>query len=437
MQYVIIGGDAAGMSAAMEIIRADATANITVLEKGEIYSYGQCGLPYIIDGRIPHTGKLIARSLDVFRDKYKMDARIFHEVQHVDSKAQTVSGVTSSGEPFVVAYDRLLIATGVRPFIPKIENSAVAGVHTVKTIPQMEALLLDLQQAKKAVVVGGGYIGLEVTETLRTRGLDVRLVQRGAHLMRSMPEKMGEMIGQEAKRNGVEVMLESDLTAIIGMDHVEAVVINEERFEADVVIIATGVIPNTEFIEAEKLKNGALVVSERLETSIPNIYAAGDCAAHYHRLLENYTHLPLGTTANKQGRIAGRTMMGQDVRFAGIVGTSVLKFFDLEIGMTGLSETEAQEKGLHCQVYTHKTKNHAGYYPGAAVIELQMLVEKDTNRLLGLQAVGQGVDKRIDVFATALYQELTLDQLLELDLAYAPPFNGVWDPLQQVAKRNL
>lgn len=437
MHYVIIGGDAAGMSAAMEIVRGDENAKITVLEKGEIYSYGQCGLPYIIDGRIPKTEDLIARSVETFRERYGMDARIFHEVNQVDVKQQQISGVTAAGEIFHIHYDKLLVATGASPVIPKIENYTLRGVHTVKTIPQMKELLLDLQDAKHAVVIGGGYIGLEVAEALAERGLHVRLVHRGGQLMKLLPEYMGDIILQQAKAQGMEVMLNCEVTALQGTNRVETALINGQLYPADVVIIATGVVPNTEWIDADKLKNGALIVNRQQQTSLPNIYAAGDCAAHYHRITKQSAHVPLGTTANKQGRIAGRAMLGQNVAFGGIVGTAVLKFFDIEIGTTGLTEAQAKKHGFAINVYQHQSKHHAGYYPGAQRINLVMVVEQKTNRLLGLQAVGKGVDKRIDVFATALYNEMTFEQLLELDLAYAPPFNGVWDPIQQLVKRNI
>ena len=436
MKYVIIGGDAAGMTAAMEIVRNDKKAQITSLEQTEIYSYGQCGLPYVVDGRIPSTDDLIARSVQVFRDKYGIDARTGHKVTRVDADKQIVYG-----EEFEVPYDKLLIATGAAPIMPKWDNATLAGIHTIKTIPQMHDLLRDATEAKKVAVIGGGYIGLEMAEVLKEAGKDVCIIQRGAQLAKMLDADMVHHVHEQAIQHDVAVYLDTAVTGFKGDAQVEAVVTNKGEVEADLVIVAVGVKPSTDFLADTailRLKNGAIVVDPHMATSVENIYAAGDCATHFNCIKQSADYVPLGTTANKQGRIAGLSMAGKFVRFKGITGTSILKFFDLAIATTGLNEVSAQQFNRSYHVYELTANHIAGYYPEPKPLFIKVLVEKKTERLLGAQIIGEaGVDKRIDVFATALMQGLTLRDLLDLDLAYAPPFNGVWDALQQLAKRNV
>lgn len=436
MKYVIIGGDAAGMTAAMEIVRNDKKAQITTLEQTEIYSYGQCGLPYVVDGRIPSTDDLIARSVQVFREKYGIDARTGHKVTRVDAGKQIVYG-----EGFEVPYDKLLIATGAAPIMPKWDNATLAGIHTIKTIPQMHDLLRDATEAKKVAVIGGGYIGLEMAEVLKEAGKDVCIIQRGAQLAKMLDADMVHHVHEQAVQHDVAVYLDTAVTGFNGETKVEAVVTNKGTIEADLVIVAVGVKPSTDFLADTailRLKNGAIVVDPHMATSVENIYAAGDCATHFNRIKQSADYVPLGTTANKQGRIAGLSMAGKFVRFKGITGTSILKFFDLAIATTGLNEVSAQQLNRSYHVYELTANHIASYYPEPKPLFIKVLVEKKTERLLGAQIIGEaGVDKRIDVFATALMQALTLRDLLDLDLAYAPPFNGVWDPLQQLAKRNV
>ncbi|MEK4630257.1 MAG: FAD-dependent oxidoreductase [Solibacillus sp.] len=438
MKVIIIGGDAAGMSAAMEIVRNNNAAQVLVLEKGEIYSYGQCGLPYVINGKVRDTTTLIARDVEEFRSKYGIDARIFHEVTAIDTKLQTVYGLdVNSREPFEFMYDCLLIATGAAPTMPFKKYKQLKGVHHVKTIPEMDTLMAELPSAKHVTIIGGGYIGLEVAETMRERGLEVRIIQQGNQLMKALDYELAQLVYDEAIKNGIEVLLNESVVGFDGTDFVESVQTKTGTYMTDVVIVAAGVRPNTQFAEGfAKLENGALIVNERMETSITNVYAAGDCASHYHRIKKQVDYLPLGTTANKQGRIAGLNIVGFDQKFKGIVGTSILKFFDLQIGMTGLNNIDADKLNAVVEAIVYEANDIASYYPNARPMKIRMLVEQQSRKLLGVQIVGQnGVDKRIDVFATALYNEMTFEELLNLDLAYAPPFSGVWDVLMQAPKR--
>ncbi|MFC4354933.1 FAD-dependent oxidoreductase [Chryseomicrobium palamuruense] len=440
MRYVIIGGDAAGMSAAMEIVRNTEKPEITVLEQGHIYSYGQCGLPYVISGEIEKSSDVIARSVEEFRDKYGIDARTGHEVREVDTQAKVVRGqILHSLENFEVAYDKLLVATGAAPIWPAWEGIQLKGIYPLKTIPDTERILTHLKKDVKHVsIIGGGYIGLELAEAFRELDKEVRIFQRGPQLANIFDPDMAELILREAERKNVHVHLEEEVVSFSGDETVRKVHTNKGEYEADLVIVAIGVRPSTQFIKnVEKLENGAIVVNKHMQTSIRDIYAAGDCASHYHLLKETPDYVPLGTTANKQGRIAGLHMIGFNNSFKGILGTSILKFFDLDLGKTGLSEKEVKRMGIDYVTNTRVGHDVAGYYPGKESLYTKLIWEKETQCLLGAQIIGgDGVDKRIDVLAVAISQKMCLGEMLDLDLSYAPPYNGVWDPVQQIAKRN-
>lgn len=441
MKVVIIGGDAAGMSAAMQIVRNREDAEITVLEKGYYYSYGQCGLPYYIGGIIESTDKLIARTRETFQEKYGIDARVGHEVESLNPDKQTVSGYDhNTGKTFQLPYDKCLIATGASPIFPNDwSGKDLEGIHVLKTIPDAEKIMEDMKDDVLSVtVIGGGYIGLELAENLVKRGRKVQIIE--ANRLGSMyDEEISRQIHDVAEANGIKVTLEEMVTGFQGGESVEAVVTDKGKHPCDMVVVAIGVTPNSQFAGKAGLRlhpSKAILVNSEMETNIPNVYAAGDCATQYHRLKKKDDYVPLGTHANKQGRIAGSNIAGIPKIFHGIVGTSIMKFFDLTIGRTGLSEQEAEELSLSYETVEFTGHSHSGYYPGSEQLFMKLLCQKKTDRFLGAQITGKtGVDKRIDVAATALYHEMTIADLENLDLAYAPPYNGVWDPLQQGARR--
>ncbi|MGB8001025.1 MAG: CoA-disulfide reductase [Anaerobacillus sp.] len=441
MKVVIIGGDAAGMSAAMQIIRNDEEAEVVTLEKGDIYSYGQCGLPYVISGKINSSDKLIARTADTFREKYGIDARVLHEVTNVDTENKVVKGINlQTGEDFTENFDKLLIATGVSPVKPDWDGIDLEGIHTLKTIPDAEKIIQSLDESvKKVAVIGGGYIGLEMAEAFKELGKEVRIIERGAHLAKIFDEDMAELIHEEAKRNDVFVHTSETVQSLKGEHHVKKIVTDKGEYDADLVLVSIGVKPNTGFLKECGLhttKNGAIQVNRYLQTSKEDIYAAGDCATHFHRVKERDDFVPLGTTANKQGRIAGLNIIGQPSTFKGIVGTSVIKFFELTLGRTGLSTKEAKELNLPFASCSTEATDIAGYYPESRELRVKLVFRDDNERILGGQFIGKhGIDKRVDVLATALYHQMTLHDIEDLDLAYAPPYNSVWDPLQQAARR--
>ncbi|MFC0016052.1 MULTISPECIES: CoA-disulfide reductase [Allobacillus] len=441
MKYVIIGGVAAGMSAAMEIYRTDETAEIAVLERGKEYSYGQCGFPYVINGYIPDLEDVVARQVETFREKYGMDARTSTEVTNINAKDQIVYGIDlETGDGFQVSYDKLLIATGANPTVPQWEGIELKGVHTLKTVTDTKGIMHDLDDdVKHVTIVGGGYIGLEMAESFKTLGKEVTLIQRGDQVAPIFDLDMAELIHEEAKRNGINLKLGESVTGLTGTDRVEGVKTDKNTYKTDLVLLAIGVLANTQFLQGTGIHlnpRGAVLVNPYMQTSLKNIYAAGDCATDFHRVKQVNDHIPLGTTSNKQGRIAGANMAGNPLQFKGILGTSIIKFFDLTLGRTGLSEREAQQLNFPYEVQTTKANSHAGYYPGGETLHLKLIYHRDSRKLLGGQIIGKkGVDKRLDVLAMALHHEMTVHELVDVDLSYAPPYNGVWDPLQQMGRK--
>ncbi|WP_449538743.1 CoA-disulfide reductase [Ferdinandcohnia sp. Marseille-Q9671] len=444
MKFIIIGGDAAGMSAAMQIVRNSTGHSITVLEKGGIYSYGQCGLPYVIGGKIENTSKVIARTQAEFQEKYGIDARVYHEVRNIDAKSKLVQGINhTSGETFELAYDRLLIATGASPVVPNWDGSSLQGIFTLKTIPDTEEILDYLykgfRDVKEVTIIGGGYIGLEMAESFAEIGKTVTIIERNEKLAGIFDSDLSELIHNEASKQNIKLRLKESVEGFIGNSHVEYVKTDKGEIKTDLVLVAVGVKPNTAFTEGAGIVRsvkGAIQVNAYMQTSVEDIFAAGDCATQYHRIKERDDYIPLGTHANKQGQIAGLNMVNMHKTFKGVLGTSVIKFFDLTLGRTGITEKEA--KGLHIPTgsVTIQARDIAGYYPGATKMTVKLVYHKETHKLLGGQIIGEsGVDKRIDVLATALYHSMTVDELVDLDLAYAPPYNGVWDPIQQAARR--
>ncbi|TCP59549.1 NADPH-dependent 2,4-dienoyl-CoA reductase/sulfur reductase-like enzyme [Tumebacillus sp. BK434] len=442
-RFVVIGGDAAGMSAAMQIRRAQPKAGITIFEKGTTYSYAQCGLPYYIGGSISSAQQLIARTREAFQETYNMNATILHEAVAIDPKRQRVTvRDLETGMEAEHPYDKLLIATGGRAVLPDWEGAALDGVFSLKTLADAERIIAYAKQShvKQAVVIGGGYIGLEMAEAFHALGKSVRVINRGDQVAGPWDTELAELLRAELERHGVAVNLGEEITGLSGTGgRVTEVQTQSGSYPADLVLVAVGIVPNSELAKEAGLTlsvRDAIQVNPKLETSHANIWAAGDVATQFHRVKNRDDYIPLGTHANKMGRIAGKQMAGGTEEYRGVLGTSILKVFDLTASRTGLSEAEAVAEQIPHKTVTLKTLQHAGYYPDAMPLHIRLVVRAEDGRLLGGQAVGrQGADKRIDVIATALWNGMTAEQLLDLDLAYAPPHNGVWDPVQQAARR--
>ncbi|PTQ53103.1 MAG: NADH dehydrogenase [Brockia lithotrophica] len=441
-RYAIVGGDAAGMSAATQIRRLDPQGEIVVWEKEGVISYAQCGLPYYVGGVVPAPERLLARTADEFRERYRIDVRLHHEVLAIDPREKRVRILRrDTGHEIEEGYDVLLLATGSAAVLPPWEGIDLPGVFPLKTLADAERLIawLSRRNPERAVIVGGGYIGLEAAEALVRRGLSVTVADVAPQLIPSFDRPIAELVHRELERHGVAVRLQERVRGFSGDSAgVREVLLERGTLAADLVLVAVGVKPASELARAAGIElgpRGAVLVDEYLRTSAPDVYAAGDCATHFHRIKNAPDYVPLGTTANKQGRIAGANMAGAKIPFAGVLGTAIVKVFDLAIARTGLGEGECQALGRTCQTVAIQARPVSHYYPGAEdTLTLRITFDPQTRVLLGGQIAGRrGVDKRIDVLATALYASLTIDELQALDLAYAPPFNGVWDPLQQAA----
>ncbi|EOV9525477.1 FAD-dependent oxidoreductase [Bacillus cytotoxicus] len=442
MKYVIIGGDAAGMSAAMQIIRNDKDAHVITLEKGEIYSYAQCGLPYVISGAISSTEKLIARDVKTFRDKYGIDAKVHHEVTKIDTEHKMVHGIhTDTKEEFQYEYDRLLIATGVRPVMPDWEGAHLQGIHLLKTIPDAHHILETLKErnVERVTIIGGGAIGLEMAETFVELGKAVRMIERNDHVGTIYDADMAKYIHEEAEKHGIEILTNENVKAFKGNEKVEEIETDKGTYETDLVLVSVGVKPNTDFLAGTNIRvnhKGAIEVNAYMQTNVKDVFAAGDCATHYHVIKEIQDHIPIGTTANKQGRLAGLNMVDKRRAFKGTLGTGIIQFMGLTLARTGLNEKEANGLNLPYETVKVDSTSSAGYYPNAAPLHVKLLYRSDTKQLLGGQVIGaEGVDKRIDVIAMALFHKMSIHDLEDVDLSYAPPYNSVWDPIQQAARR--
>lgn len=441
-RIVIVGGDAAGMSAASKVRREQPKRDILVLEKTAFTSYSACGMPYFLGGMFDDFKQLIARSPETFRKKYAIDVRTHHEVIAVDPNNQRVTIRTGQNREIQEPYDQLLIATGARPFCPEVPNAHAAGVFGLSTLASGLRVheFMTTRRLQSAVVVGGGYIGLEMAEALVRQKLDVSLVQRSSEVMGTLDPDMGKLVSEALRDIGVTLYLEEQLEAFEERDgDVTAVVTNRRTLPADLVILGMGVKPNAGLAAEANISlgvKGAIKVDSRMRTATENIWAAGDCATTVHRLTGQPIYIALGTVANKQGVVAGTNLSGGDARFPGVVGTAVSKICEVEVARTGLQEKELRELGIDYATAMIKTKTRAGYFPGSGSINVKMIGEKNSGRLLGAQIVGmEGAAKRVDIVATALTAGMTVMDLIDLDLSYAPPFSPVWDPVQTAARQ--
>lgn len=443
MKLVVIGGDAAGMSAASKVRREDSERQIVVFERSPHTSYSACGIPYFIGGVVDGPERLIARSPEKFREKYRIEAHVRHEVVEIDhdNGRVRVRNLADSSESWE-GYDQLLIATGADPFIPEVPGSAADGIFGLSTLQsgiRVHRALTDVKP-REAVIVGGGYIGLEMAEAFVRLGLKVSLVQRGQQVMNTLDPDMGALVSDALRTIGVTLYLGESLTGFdVRSGRVGAVVTDRRTLPADLVVLGTGTRPNSSLAKAAGIPlgaRGAIPVNPRQQTVLDNVWAAGDCAESFHLVSRRPVHIALGTVANKQGSVVGVNLAGGYATFPGVVGTAVSKICQYEVARTGLRETEIRQAGLEGVCATITSRTRAGYYPGAGPITVKLWAEKGSGRLLGGQIVGiEGAAKRIDVLATALHAGMTVEQLIYLDLSYAPPYSPVWDPVQTAARQ--
>ncbi len=439
MKAVIIGGVAAGMSAASKIKRNDPTAEVTVYEKGNFVSYGACGLPYFVSGENTDHTKMIARTCEQF-NKSGIRTQLNHEVLSVSPEDKTVTVQNlKTGETFKDPYDALMIATGCASVVPPIPGVDNAGVFYVKTLE--DGLLLqkvaDHPSVRRCVIIGGGYIGIEMAEAFLRLGKEVTVIEGANRILSSFEPEFSEMAAQELMQNGASVKTGERVLAIEEQQTHRLVRTSHGEYPADIILMSVGVMPATQFLKETGMrmaKNGAILVDREMRTSIPGIYAAGDCAVTYNKVMEEDYFLPLGTVANKCGRIAGGNMLGKHEKFVGALGTAAIKVCGIEMGRTGMSEADAVRLGIDYRTKMVTAYNHPPYYPGQTAIAIKLIYEKGTRRLLGACAAGQqGAVLRVDMFAIAIHAGLTTAELGMVDLAYAPPFAGVWDAVHIAA----
>lgn len=437
MKVVIIGGVAGGASAAARLRRLDEQAQIIIFERSGYMSYANCGLPYYVGDVITDPGELTLQTPESFWQRFRVDVRVNHEVRSIipGRKVVTVCDLNNHTE-FEESYDKLIISSGampVKPALPGIDDDRLFTLRTVEDALRIHGFVKQ-EHPQSAVVVGGGFIGLEMAENLRKRGLAVTIVERMEQLFTPFDPDMASFVHAQFRTNGVNLVLGA---SVIGFqrDGAQVLTMLEERdaLRSDMVVLAIGVTPDTALAKAAGLELGirdSIVVSQRMETSDPNIYAVGDAVQVRHFITRENTLISLAGPANKQGRIAADNICGRNSIYNGSQGSSVLALFDMTAASTGLNERAAKAAALDYDKVVLSPGSHAGYYPGAEVMTMKVLFEKNTLRLLGAQIIGcGGVDKRIDVLATALRAGLTADQLKELDLAYAPPYSSAKDPV--------
>ena len=439
LKVVVIGGVAAGMSAAAKIKRVSADTRVTVYEKSGYLAYGACGLAFYVGGANDGPAKLIARSRAAF-EQAGIKTFIHHEVTQVDTVNKVVVGkALKTGDTFRDTYDKLMIATGARAVIPPVEGSGKQGIYTLKTMEDGLKLkkAADSFGVRNVIVVGGGYIGVEVAEAMRRLGKNVVLLEEADSILAAFEPEIAAIAAREIEKNGVEVRAGERLRAFHGRDAVSEVATDSGTYEADLVVAAVGVVPNTAFLQGTGIKlaaNGAVVIDRQMRASVPDIYAAGDCAQVYSSIRKENVYLPLGTTANKCGRIAGSNICGAQAEYVGTIGSAALKVFGLEAGRTGLSSAEAESLGYRFGTVLVESVNHPAYYPGMEPVTVKLVYEKPGFRVLGAQLIGgAGSALRTDIFAMAVQRGMTTKELGMTDLIYSPPYATVWDAVHIAA----
>ena len=437
MKVVIVGGVAGGATAAARLRRLDESAEIVVFERSGYVSYANCGLPYYIGGIITDRAELTLQTPESFWRRFRVDMRVRHEVTaiHPDTKTVDVKNL-ATGEVFAESYDKLILSPGARPTQPALPGVGIDRLFTLRTVEDTLKLreFIEQHHPRSAVLAGGGFIGIELVENLRELGLDVTVVQRPKQLLNPLDADMAAFLHAQLREKGVKLMLGRTVEGFAADgDRVNVLIKDEAPLTADMVVLAIGVTPDTGLARDAGLElgiKGSIVVNDRMETSVPDIYAVGDAVQVKHSVTGQDALLSLAGPANKQGRIAADNICGGDSRYLGSQGSSVIKVFDMTIVATGVNEKTARQAGIDCDKVFLSPMSHAGYYPGGKVMTMKVVFEKGTYRLLGAQIVGyEGVDKRIDVLATAIHAGLTGPQLKDLDLAYAPPYSSAKDPV--------
>ena len=439
MKTLIIGGVAGGASCAARLRRLDESAEIIILERGEFISFANCGLPYYIGGEIRGKANLTLQTPQSFKARFNIDVRIFSEAISIDSARKVVTVKNAiTGNIYEERYDNLVLSPGAFPIIPNIEGADCNRVFTLRNIPDTMKIkgYIDREKPKSAVVVGGGYIGVEMAENLKKAGLEVTIVELSDHLIAPLDFDMATEVHRYIKAQGIRLILKNGVTAIKESDRNLQVNLNNGCIEADMVIMSVGVRPDTAFLKDSGVEldgRGSIIVNSNMQTNIENIYAVGDAVSVKNFVTNAPAFIPLAGPANKQGRIVADNICGIPSEFEGTQGSSVLKLFDMTVATTGLNEKSARDAGFDFdKTYTYSA-SHASYYPDATMMSVKVLWDKATHKILGAQIVGfDGVDKRMDVIATAIRLGAKVTDLTKLELCYAPPFSSAKDPVNMV-----
>ncbi len=436
MKIVVIGANAAGMSAASRIKRREAACEVVVLEATHEVSYGACGLPYYIAGINDDINLVRIRSVSDF-EKNGIVMRTGHTAERIDFVQKIVSGTTDAGEPFSESYDRLLIASGARARQLLVPGAEKEKIFTLKTPQDAERIREAIEHQRcNVAIIGGGAIGLELAEAcLLQRVKSLCIIETACQLLPGYDEEFARAAQEELEQHGARVHLNERVSAFCGEDCVASVATDRAEYEADVVIVSIGVVPNTEFATGlRKLTNGAIETNASMQSSEPDVFAAGDCASVWHALLQKPVYFPLGTYANKQGRLAGDSLVGTPASFSRALGTVMLRCMGLEFAKTGLTEAEAKREGIDAKSVLVRAHSHPSYFPGACDIEIKLCYHADSRVLLGAQLMGErDTAIRIDPIAVAIDRGMTTDELGFADFGYAPPFAGVWDAIAVAA----
>lgn len=439
MKTLIIGGVAGGASAAARLRRLDEQAEIVILERGEFISFANCGLPYYIGGDITEKSKLTLQTPASFKSRFNIDVRVWSEAVAVNAEKKTVTvRNVNSGETYEESYDKLILSPGAAPIRPNIEGINSEKVFTLRNIPDTMKIkeYIENNKPRSAVIVGGGYIGVEMAENLKQAGLDVSIVELADHLIAPLDFDMAADVHRYIKSKGIALALNNGLAAIKEKENGLTVELNQGSLDTDMVILSVGVRPDTAFLQDSGIElnpRGSIVVNDRMETNLPDIYAVGDAIVVKNFITNEPAFIPLAGPANKQGRIVADNICGIPSEYRGTQGSAVLKLFDMTVATTGLNEKSAAEAGYdYDKTYTYSA-SHASYYPGSSMLSVKVLWDKATLKILGAQIVGfDGVDKRMDVLATAIRLGAKVTDLSDLELCYAPPFGSAKDPVNMV-----
>lgn len=437
MKVVIIGGVAGGATAAARIRRLDEHAEIIVFERSGYVSYANCGLPYYIGGVIRDAGELTLQTPESFWDRFRIIMKIKHEVTAIHPERKTVTvRELETGRIFEESYDKLLLSPGAKPIKPAPSGEGADSLFTLRTVGDTLRIrqFVEKEQPSSAILAGGGYISLELAENLKDLSMDVTIIQRPRQLLNPFDPDMAAFVHAKLRSRGIRLMLGSSVEGFRRKGNgVEVLLKDEVPAAADMAVMAVGVTPDSHLAAEAGIKlgiKGSIAVNDRMETSVPDIYAVGDAVEVEHRITGAKSLISLAGPANRQGRIAADNICGGDSRYPGSLGSSVIKLFDMTAACTGINEKTARQSGIDYDKVYLSPSNHASYYPGSKVMTMKVLWEKGSGRLLGAQIVGSdGVDKRIDVLAAAMSAGLTAPQLAELDLAYAPPYSSAKDPV--------